>query len=302
MGAVVVQGDLEDRASVVAACAGIRSVVHAGARPGIDAPLREFLGPNVAGARHVVDGCLAHRATTLVHVSSPSVVFDGTPHDGADERLPLPIRGLASYPHSKLLAERDVLRADRTRGLRTVSIRPHLIWGPGDRHVLPALIAAARSGRVPAVGGADPLVAPTYVENAAAAIVHVLRELPRRPELAGRAYFLNDLPAVRLHAFVRRVAEEAGLSPPRLRSLPGPLAAAAGRSATAAWRVLRRPGEPPLSAFTVAQLRVAHWYRTDALRRFGAWEEVEPEAAWRATRPFLRRLAAGRPAEAPDAG
>ena len=61
LGAEVTIGDLEDRDAVVAACEGVRGVVHAGARPGIDAPLRQFLGPNVAGTRHVVDGCLAHR-------------------------------------------------------------------------------------------------------------------------------------------------------------------------------------------------------------------------------------------------
>ncbi|MFH5802482.1 NAD-dependent epimerase/dehydratase family protein [Alienimonas sp. DA493] len=291
LGAEVFLGDLEDRPSLLAACEGVCGVVHSGARPGIDAPLRQFLGPNVAGTRHVIDGCLARRVRTLVHVSSPSVVFDGTPHEGADERLPLPDRGLASYPHSKLLAERDALRADRTRGLRTVAVRPHLIWGPGDRHVLPALVAAAQAGRVPSIGGANPLIAPTFVENAAAAIVQTLFALPNRPEGAGRPYFLNDLPPVRLHEFVRRVAEEAGLEPPALRRLPGPLATAAGKTATLAWRALRRPDEPPLTAFAVAQLRVAHWYRTDALRQFGAWEAVEPEEAWRRTRPFLRRLA-----------
>ncbi|QDT17496.1 NAD-dependent epimerase/dehydratase family protein [Alienimonas californiensis] len=291
LGAEVFLGDLEDRQSVLAACHGVRGVVHAGARPGIDAPLRQFLGPNVAGTRHVIDGCLVRRVRTLVHVSSPSVAFDGTPHEGADERLPLPVRGLASYPHSKLLAERDALRADRTRGLRTIAVRPHLIWGPGDRHVLPALVAAAKAGRIPAISGADPLIAPTFVENAAAAIVHVLTALPNRPEGAGRAYFLNDLPPVRLHAFVRRVAEEAGLEPPALRRLPSPVATAAGRAATLTWRALRRPGEPPLTAFAVAQLRVAHWYRIDGLRAFGEWETVESEEAWRRTRPFLRRLA-----------
>ncbi|NNJ25968.1 NAD-dependent epimerase/dehydratase family protein [Alienimonas chondri] len=302
LGAQIAHGDLEDRDSVLAACRDVQAVVHSGARPGIDAPLRQFLGPNVAGTRHVIDGCLAQRTTTLVHVSSPSVAFDGTPHDGADERLPLPIRGLASYPHSKLLAERDVLRSDRTRGLRTVAIRPHLIWGPNDRHVLPALVSAAKAGRIPAISGANPLIAPTFVANAAAAIVHVLCELPRRAELAGQAYFLNDLPPVRLHDFVARVAEEAGLTPPQRRELPGPVATAVGRTATAAWRALRRSGEPPLSAFTVAQLRVPHWYHMDALRQFGDWDTVEPDDAWRLTRPFLRKLAGEKTGGRDDAG
>ncbi|MEM9703025.1 MAG: NAD-dependent epimerase/dehydratase family protein [Planctomycetota bacterium] len=292
-GVEVVHGDLEDRDSVIAACRGVRRVVHAGAKPGIDAPLSTFLGPNVAGTRHVVDGCLVARVRTLVHISSPSVVFDGSPHDGENESLPTPDRGMASYPHSKLLAERDALRADRIRGLRVVALRPHLIWGPGDRHVLPTLVEALKGGRAPAISGANPLIAPTYVGNAAAAALHVLDELPRRPALAGRAYFLNDLPAVRLRDFVQRVAGEAGLPAPRWRALPASLATAAGKAATGLWRATGRTSEPPLSPFTVAQLSVPHWYRMDGLRQFGAWETVEPEAAWRATRPYLQALTKG---------
>ena len=290
-GAEVFPGDLEDRDSVLAACAGVAGVVHAAAKPGIDAPLETFLGPNVAGTRHVIDGCLRQRVPALVHISSPSVAFDGAPHDGRDETLPPLNRGMGNYSHSKLLAERDVLRADRVRGLRTVAVRPHLIWGPGDRHVLPGVVEKLRSGRFPSIGGADPLVATTFIQNAAAAVTLVLRELPRRPELAGRGYFLNDLPAVRLREFVRRVASEAGIEEPRFRSLPRPVATLAGRTATAAWRTLGRRDEPPLSPFTVAQLSVPHWYRTDELERFGAWETVAPEQAWAETRPFLRDLA-----------
>ena len=292
LGVAVVRGDLEDRPAVLNACEGAGGVIHAAAKPGIHAPLGTFRGPNVTGARHVVDGVLTHRVPALVHVSSPSVVFDGTPHAGADESLPLPDRALGYYAHSKLLAERDVLRADRVRGVRALAVRPHLIWGPGDRHVLPALVAAAKRGRVPAVGAADPHIAPTYVENAAAACVAALDAVRDRPEMAGRAYFVNDLPAVRLFDFVRRVAEESGLAAPAKRALPGPVAGLAGRLGER----LGRGGEPPLCRFTVAQLSVPHWYDTAAADRLGDWHVVEPEEAWRRTRPFLRSLAGGKSA------
>ena len=299
LGVEVVRGDLEDRASVLAACDGVGGVVHAAAKPGIHAPMHTFRGPNVTGTRHVIDGVLTRRVPALVHVSSPSVVFDGSPHAGANESLPLRDRGLGNYAHSKLLAERDVLRADRVRGVRTLAVRPHLIWGPGDRHVLPALVAAAKRGRVPAVGDADPQIAPTYVENAAAACVRALDALLCGREVGGRAYFVNDLPAVRLFAFVRRVAEEAGLPVPAKRMLPAGLAAAAGR----AGELLGRGDEPPLSRFAVAQLAVPHWYDTAAADRLGDWHVVGIDEAWRRTRPFLRELAAANPgaAESGDA-
>ena len=116
--------------------------------------------------------------------------------------------------------------------------------------------------------------------------------MPGRPDLAGRAYFLNDLPAVRLHAFVDRVAAEAGLPAPRRRTLPRPVADAAAGAAGRLWRAAGRTTEPPLTRFAVAQLSVPHWYRTDGLAAFGPWETVGTEEAWRRTRPFLRTLAA----------
>ena len=32
--------------------------------------------------------------------------------------------------------------------LKTVALRPHLIWGPGDNHLLPRLVERNRAGRL----------------------------------------------------------------------------------------------------------------------------------------------------------
>ena len=36
--------------------------------------------------------------------------------------------------------------------LATISLRPHLIWGPGDNHLVPRIINRARSGMLRRIG------------------------------------------------------------------------------------------------------------------------------------------------------
>ena len=47
-----------------------------------------------------------------MYTSSPSVTFDGRDQRGVDESAPYPRRWLCHYPHSKALAEQDVLAAN----------------------------------------------------------------------------------------------------------------------------------------------------------------------------------------------
>ncbi|MFM7923740.1 MAG: NAD-dependent epimerase/dehydratase family protein, partial [Planctomycetaceae bacterium] len=115
-----------------------------------------------------MQACRNNQVQRLIYTSSPSVVFDGADHVDADESLPYPRRWLCHYPHSKALAEQQVLKAAGQQHLRTVSLRPHLIWGPRDNHLFPRLLEAARSGRLRQVGAGNNVVSVAYVENVAA--------------------------------------------------------------------------------------------------------------------------------------
>ena len=293
-GVNVRRGDLCDAAAVRDACVGVGTVFHVAAVPGVSGPWRRFYEPNVLGTRHVIDGCLAAGAGRLIHTSSPSVVFDGTAHRGADESLPIASHFDSPYPATKAIAERDVRRADGAAGadgeiLRTVALRPHLIWGPGDRHILPTLLGMIRRGRVPQVGRVDPRVGVTFVANAAVAHRAAERALIEGRPVGGRAYFVNDLPPVTFGDFVDRLADEAGLPRPRRVRLPEPLALAAGSAVQTVWQLLGRTDDPPLTRFAVKQLAADHWYDTTAAERdLGYSPPVGGEEAWSRTRAWLR--------------
>ena len=155
MGARLVRGDLQDADAVQAACESVDAVFHVASKTGYWGPWDEFYGANVVGTENIIAACKAQGVPKLVYTSTPSVVFDNTPHEGADESLPYPETYENYYSHTKAIAERAVIAANRSApsdSLCTVSLRPHLIVGPGDRHLVPRIVARAGAGKVPQVG------------------------------------------------------------------------------------------------------------------------------------------------------
>jgi len=268
-------GDIGDREAVLAATARVDAVIHTAAKAGVWGDPAAYRAANVDGTAHVLHACRAHHVRALVHTSSPSVVFDGTDQDGIDESAPYPRRFLAAYPETKAAAERLVLSADGRARLRTLALRPHLIWGPGDPHLVPRVLALADAGRLTLVGKSGKLVDAVYVDNAAAAHVAALDRLFGSPaEVAGRAYFITNHEPWPMEQILTRIALAGGRPPPR-RRVAAPVAYAAG------WLLERvhalRPafGEPRLTRFVAKQLATAHWYdNTSAKSRLGYIPEV----------------------------
>lgn len=258
--------DLGDRDAVVEACRGCDVVFHVAARAGVWGPHAEYVRSNVDGTRNVLEGCRAHGVGRLVYTSSPSVTFDGHDACGADESLPYPERFETSYSETKAEAERMVLAADGRGGLSTVALRPHLIWGPGDPHLVPRVVATARAGRLMQVGDGTNRVDLTYVDNAARA--HVLAGDRLGPDAAchGKAYFISDGAPVVLWAWIRELLERLGVAPVR-RSISVAAARRIGAVLETVYRVLRLSGEPRMTRFVAAQLGTSHWYDLTAARR-----------------------------------
>src|SRR5690606_5717502 len=187
-------GDIADVDAVRRAARGCEVVYHTAALAGVWGDPRAYDRTNVQGTEAVIAACRAEQVPRLVYTSTPSVVAspDRTSHEGADESLPYPTRFLADYPRTKVLAEKAVLGANGP-ALRTVALRPHLIFGPGDPHLVPRIIARARAGRLRIVGDGSVKVDITYVENAARAHLQAERVLRKNASpAAGKAYFLSQ--------------------------------------------------------------------------------------------------------------
>ena len=89
----------------------------------------------------------------------------------AGESRPIPDEPVGLYPWSKALSERLVTEADSPQ-LRTVVLRPRLIWGPGDTTLTPRLVEAMRSGQFAWIAGGTVLTSTgrLHLRNAAFAM------------------------------------------------------------------------------------------------------------------------------------
>jgi nucleoside-diphosphate-sugar epimerase len=234
-------------------------VFHVGGVSGIGGPWKHYYEINTLGTHHVVDGCRAHGVGRLVFTSSPSVTFDGRDQRGVDESAPYAARWLSSYAHSKALAEQHVLAASDAAGLLTCALRPHLIWGPRDRQLLPRLLARAAAGRLCRVGDGSNLIDTVYVENAAEAHLLAAEALTPGSPVAGRAYFISQGEPVNCWQWVDSLVALAGL--PRIRKSRSLRTAwAIGAALELLYRVFRPQAEPPMTRFLAAQMARCHYF------------------------------------------
>jgi nucleoside-diphosphate-sugar epimerase len=264
-GAQLHRGDVAEMSSVASAARGCATVFHVAAKAGISGPREDYVRANVEGTRNVVDACRRHSIPRLVHTSTPSVVFDGTDMEGVDERVPYARSFEAAYPETKAEAERMVLAANGPE-LATVALRPHLVWGPGDRHLVPRVVARAREGKLALVGDGSKKVDSTYVDNAVDAHLAAGTRLEPGAPCAGKAYFVSDGAPLPLRELLDRILAAAGL-PPVTRSVTPGKALFAGRVLERAHAWFRLAGEPPMTRFLARELATAHWFDIGAARR-----------------------------------
>lgn len=265
------QGDIRDIAAVRRACEGIDVVFHTAAVPGIWGPWEHYHAINTIGTQNVLQACLESNVRKLIYTSSPSVIYDGKDHLNVNESYPYPTSYLCHYPHSKAMAERAVLEANGSNGLATAALRPHLIWGPRDNHLIPRLIDRARSGRLRRVGDGQNLISMSYVENAATAHLQAADRLEVGSPVAGQAYFINEREPVNLWSWVDEILSQAGL-PPLKKRISASMAYALGATCEAVYSVLRLKGEPPMTRFLALQLSGSHYYSVDKARHDFGYE------------------------------
>ena len=258
-----IQGDISDERTVDQACQDRDLVFHVAAKPGIWGNYDDYYRTNFVGTRNVITACVNHKVPRLVYTSSPSVVFNGSDMEGVDESTPYPDRFHTHYPKTKALAEQLVVRA-ASETLKTIILRPHLIWGPRDNHLVPRIIKRAK--RLVRIGNGKNLVDTIYIDNAVEAHILAADSLQEKPEISGNIYFISQDEPVYVWEMINAILKAAGLDPVR-RSIPHKMAWLIGAFMEIFYLGLNLKGEPQMTRFLADELATAHWFDISAAKK-----------------------------------
>lgn len=277
-----IRGDIRDLSQVRRAVTGVDLVFHVAARAGVWGAYQDYYDINTTGTRNVISACRELGVPRLVYTSSPSVVFTGKDMRGVDETTPYPKRYHAPYPATKARAEKAVIAAGRD-DLATITLRPHLIWGPGDNHLVPRILSRARQLR--RIGTGKNRVDTTYVDNAADAHLLAADRLAEMPQLSGNVYFISQGKPICLWDMVDAILCAGGL-PPVAGRIPYRMAWLIGAALEGTYRLMGIRGEPRMTRFVANELATSHWFDIRAAQRdLGYAPRVS-------TREGLKRLSA----------
>lgn len=207
LGAVPVIGDITD-ANLAAAMAGCQLLVHAAADTNHGRATAQQLRTNIDGTRNVFQAARAAGVSTALHISTESVLLDGSPLLNANEEHSFPSHPAGAYSASKGEAEQLAL-ALAAPGFKVVVLRPRFVWGRDDTTALPTLVGAAQSGQLAFIDGGRYRSSTTHIANLCHAIALALEK-----GRSGQVYFITDGEPVQFRSFVTSLLKTQGITAP----------------------------------------------------------------------------------------
>jgi nucleoside-diphosphate-sugar epimerase len=263
IGVKQIQGDLIDKNAVEKSFFNMHAVFHVAAKPGMWGAFEKFYKVNVTGTKNVISACFTNKVGQLIHTSSPSVVFDEYDKENIDETTPYSKNYMASYPETKAMGEKLVRKACK-EGLNTIILRPHMIWGPEDNHIIPGILA--RAHKLKKIGKKNILVDTIYIDNAADAHILALEKLFKNPLLSGKIYFISQDKPVNIWDMINDILDAAG-KPPIKGEVSERTAYAAGSIFEFFYKLFNIKKDPPMTRFVAVELATSHWFNISMAKK-----------------------------------
>ena len=266
MGVTMIKGDLNNQQSLYDALSGCDVVFHVASKAGVWGDKESYFKPNVEGTDNIINACKVHDISRLIYTSTPSVTFAGKDEENIDESAPYAEQFLNFYGLSKATAEQNILNSN-SHILKTVALRPHLIWGPGDRHLVPRVLARAKAGKLKLVGKTDKLVDTIFIDNAVYAHLLAAVELSKeKSQCAGKAYFLSNDEPILMANMLNKILACKNL--PKLKKrVPTSVAYSVGTLLEWIYLTLGKKTEPIMTRFVAKQLSTAHYFNISASKK-----------------------------------
>ena len=258
-GVKTIQGSLSDSESLEKACLGHDVFFHTASKVAMWGRKSDFEETNFEGTKNALNACQRSGIKHFIYTSTPSVVFGEESLSGVDESTPYPEKTYSRYGASKAKAEKWVLNQN-TEDFHTVSLRPHLIFGPRDKNLIPRLIEAAKKNKLKIIGDGTNKVDVLYVENAADAHIKAWHALEKNPKkVGGQAYFIGQGPVV-LWDFINDILKRNDL-PPVKKKVSFNKAFKVGGIIEKGAELLRvYDWHPPMTRFVALQLSKDHYF------------------------------------------
>ncbi|WP_030677794.1 NAD(P)-dependent oxidoreductase [Streptomyces rimosus] len=231
----------------------VDAVVHAAAAVSDWGPPAPVWHANLTGTRNVA---ASFPGVRLVHISTASVYDPFRPTVLAQEPEAPVHRYLTPYAASKAAAEQTL----STRP-NTVILRPHAVYGPGDRTLLPRVLSAVRGSSLWLPGDGTALQSLTHIHHLTDATL-----LACDPAAAPGTYNIADADTVPIGEALRELLAARGRRV-RLRSFPRPVASAIATTAETTWRLTHRPNPPRITRYAISHLAVERTLDLGAARR-----------------------------------
>lgn len=259
------QGDIRDYDFVNKSLKNVDALFHTAAIPGIWGPAKDFYSINVQGTENIIKACRKNLVRKLIFTSSPSVVFGHSSLEDVDEATPYPEKYLCEYPRTKALAEKIILDANDSN-LSTVALRPHLIWGPGDPHLVPRILEKSKKNKLVKVGEGRNRVDIIYIDNAVSAHLKACEALIPNGNVAGKAYFVSDDEPVVLWEWIDQLLNRMG-KPKVSRTISYANALKLGAILEGVYGLFRIKIEPPMTRFLASQLATSHYFNISRAKK-----------------------------------
>lgn len=227
----------------------------------------DYWGANVEGTERVLAAAQAAGARRFLHMSTEAVLWRGQHLRDVDETHPYPLRTPYLYAETKAEAEKRVVAANAP-GFETIVLRPRLVWGPGDRTLVPEARAMVERGAFVWLDGGRARTSTTHVANLAHA-----SELALERGRGGEIYFVTDGETTDFKSFLTKLLGVNGITVPE-RSLPSWLVRPVAAAIEGLWRALGPEGPPPLTRHAVDLLCCDCTLRDDKARRELGYQPV----------------------------
>ena len=151
---------------------------------------------NALGTRNICQACLKYDVSRLVYLSTVAVI-------SGNELVPLtedlPYKTTLSYGRSKAEAERIVIDF-RRKGLPVAIIRPCMVIGEGEPHMMPTILKRASHGLIPTLkmSGLKEKLRLVYVDN----VVQVLELALEKKEALEGTFFVADKEVITINLWI----------------------------------------------------------------------------------------------------